>query len=267
LTVPTRQMLEVPGARLYYEVRGSGPVLLFVGHPMTSDGFAPIVPAFVDRYTVVTFDPRGFGRSTIENTDQDAEPDLLADDARHVLDQVSDAPAYVFGSSGGAITGLALVARHPERVRTLVAHDPPVALLLPEAEEARAAFQVMYDTYRASGIGPAWQAFMSFTSLAAPAPDANPVPPTPEMVATSQRFFEHGLLPIALYQPDISALQAGPARVIVGGGTTSRGQFAQRSAAALAERLGTPLLDFPGGHTGFASNPAEFAPILQRALA
>src|SRR5580698_2273084 len=104
---PTSHSLEVPGAQLYYEVQGSGPVFMLVGHPMGVSGFAEIAPLLAGDFTVVTYDPRGFARSSIENPDQDAEPDLLADDARRVLDAVGGEPAYVFGSSGGAVTGLA----------------------------------------------------------------------------------------------------------------------------------------------------------------
>src|SRR6516162_10622752 len=96
-------ILEVPGARLYYEVRGSGPVLMLVGHPMGASGFATIAPLLAETYTVVTYDPRGFGRSRIDDPDQDAEPDLLADDGRRVLEAVGEVPADVFGSSGGAV--------------------------------------------------------------------------------------------------------------------------------------------------------------------
>ena len=125
------------------------------------------------------------------------------------------------------MTGLALVARYPGHVQTLVAHEPPLALLLPDAEEARAGMHDIYDTYRDSGIGAAWQRFSAFTgiNMRPQGEDAAPQPPSAEAMATSERFFGHGLLPIALYQPDISALQAAPARVMVAGGTTSKGQF------------------------------------------
>jgi clorobiocin biosynthesis protein CloN7 len=95
---------------------------------------------------------------------------------------------------------------------------------------------------------------------------AEPQPPSAEAMATSERFFGHGLLPIALYRPDLSAVQAAPARVIVAGGTTSKGEFAQRTAVALAERLGSPLIDFPGGHGGFASDSKDFADVLRQLL-
>jgi clorobiocin biosynthesis protein CloN7 len=236
---------------------------MLIGHPMDSSGFATLVPLLVDAYTVVTYDPRGFGKSSIADRDQDAEPDLLADDVRRVLEAVSDQPAHVFGSSGGAVTGLALVALYADHVGTLVAHEPPLGLLLPDPEAVRTGFHGIYDTYRTAGAGAGWQQFGKFTGLEMPAAQQ---PPSPEMLATSERFFAHGLLPIALYQPDIAALQAAPTRVVAASGTTSRGQFAQRTAAAFADRLGTQLVTFPGGHVGFISDPTDFAAILRRTL-
>jgi clorobiocin biosynthesis protein CloN7 len=242
---------------------------MLVGHPMGASGFAAIAPLLAEDYTVVTYDPRGFALSTIDDPGQDAEPDLLADDVRRVLEAVGKGPAYVFGSSGGAVTGLALVTHYSGHVEALVAHEPPLALLLPDAEAVRAGIDDVYGTYRDSGIRAAWQSFSSLTGINTrpQGEDAAPPPSSAEAVATSERFFRHGLLPIALYQPDLAALKDAPVRVVVAGGTTSKGQFAQRTAVALAERLGTPLIDFPGGHGGFASDAKDFAGVLRRTLA
>jgi pimeloyl-ACP methyl ester carboxylesterase len=268
MSSPTSHSLNVPGARLYYEVQGSGPVLMLVGHPMGASGFTAIVPLLAEGYTVVTYDPRGFARSTIDDPDQDAEPDVLADDVRRVLEAVGNEPAYVFGSSGGAVTGLALAVHYRDHVRTLVAHEPPLALLLPETAEARAGMQDIYDTYRDSGARAAWQRFSTFTGMnMRPQGEEAPQPPSAEAVTTTERFFRHGLLPITFYQLDLSALQGAAVRVVVAGGRTSKGEFAQRTAQALAERLGNPLVDFPGGHAGFASDPKDFADVLRRTLA
>jgi clorobiocin biosynthesis protein CloN7 len=248
MSTPTSHSLDVPGAHLYYDVRGSGPVLMLVGHPMDASGFAAIAPLLAADYTVVTYDPRGFARSTIDDPGQDAEPELLADDVRRVLEAVGEGPAYVFGSSGGAVTGLALVAHYAGHVEALVAHEPPLALLLPDAEAARAGIDDIYDTYCASGDHDAWQRFGNFTGVAmgAQGEDAAAAqPPSAETMAMNHRFFRHGLLPIALYQPDLNALKDASVRVVVAGGTISKGQFAQRTAAALAERVGTPLIEFP----------------------
>lgn len=266
MSPPTSHWLDVPGARLYYEVQGSGPTLMLVGHPRGASGFATIAALLAETYTVVTYDPRGFARSRIDDPDQDAEPDLLADDVRRVLEAVGELPAFVFGSSGGAVTGLALVAHYPDHVRTLIAHEPPLALLLPEAEEARAALYEIYDTYRTSGIAAASERFSAFTGPAIrPSGEAaEQQPPPAEAVTMSERFFAHGLLPIGLYQPLLSALQAAPAQVMVGGGTASKGQFEHRTAVALADCIGASLIDFPGNHTGFVDEPEEFAAVLRR---
>jgi pimeloyl-ACP methyl ester carboxylesterase len=161
-----RYRLDVPGARLSYEVQGSGPVLMLIGHPMDSSGFGTIAALLADDHTVVTYDPRGFGQSTIEDPHQDADPDLIADDVHQVLNAVGHGPAQVFGSSGGAVTALALAARHPASVRTVVAHEPPLALFLPDAEEAEKGSRAIYATYQREGARAAWEQFAAFTGLA-----------------------------------------------------------------------------------------------------
>lgn len=269
LAPPASDTLEVPGARLYYEVRGSGPGLMLVGHPMGASGFAAIAALLAEDHTVVTYDPRGFGRSTIADPDQDAAPEVLADDVRRVLEVVGSLPAQMFGSSGGAVTGLALVAGHPGHVSALVAHEPPLALLVADAEKARSGLQEIYDTYRERGVAAAGERFSDFVvdmhmrpESAAPGEESPPA----DAVAAAERAFGHGLLPIVLYQPDLRALRAASTRIVVAGGITSRGEFPQCAAAALARRLGIPLLDFPGGHTGFLSEPDEYAALLRATL-
>jgi clorobiocin biosynthesis protein CloN7 len=119
---PTTHMLDVPGARLYFERRGSGPLLLLIGSPMDSGGFAPLASALADRYTVVTYDPRGIANSSREDTTEDVTPTQQAEDVHRLLSALGGGPADVFGSSGGAVVGLALVTAHPDQLRTLVAH-------------------------------------------------------------------------------------------------------------------------------------------------
>ena len=143
--------LDVPGARLFYERRGAGPLLLMLGSPMDSSGFAGLARALADRYTVVTYDPRGIGKSTREDATQDVTPEQQADDVHRLLSALGGEPAHVFGSSGGAVVGLALVTAHRGQVRTLVAHEPPVIELLPDREQVRAQIQDIYDIYRADG--------------------------------------------------------------------------------------------------------------------
>jgi pimeloyl-ACP methyl ester carboxylesterase len=118
--------LDVPGASIYYEVRGSGPLLALIAAPMGGSGFAALVELMAQHYTVVTYDPRGSEHTTVTDRTQITTPELLAEDVHRVLQTVSDEPAAILGSSGGAVTGLALVTAYPEQVSILVAHEPPL---------------------------------------------------------------------------------------------------------------------------------------------
>lgn len=270
---PVAQTLDVLGARLYHERRGAGPLLLMIGSPMDSTGLAGLARAFAGRYTVVTYDPRGIGKSTREDATQDVTPGQQADDVHRLLAALGGVPAYVFGSSGGAVVGLALVTAHPGQVRTLVAHEPPVVELLPGSAQLRAQIQDIYDTWRADGADAAMGKFLAHAGLGgAPgsAADAPRWEPSPEqlarMRATTDVFFAHLIRPTTRYRPDIEALRAAPARIVVAVGATSKGQLAHRSAVALADRLGTPVVEFPGDHGGFAALPEQCGRVLHQVL-
>jgi pimeloyl-ACP methyl ester carboxylesterase len=260
--------LDVPGARLYYEVRGSGPLLVIVGAPMPAADFAPLADALAVDHTVVTLDPRGMAHSVLDDPDQDSTPALRADDVVAVLDALDAGTADVFGSSGGAVTGLALVTRHPDRVRTLVAHEPPLLELLPEAAEQRAAVEDMIDTFHREGLGPAWVKFMvnaGFDLSRLPAPP--PGPPSEQALTDGARFFDHELRGTTRYLPDVRGLTAGPAQVIVGIGVESGDLVTDRTSRALAERLGTSPVMFPGDHGGFIGHAEAFADVLRKVIA
>jgi pimeloyl-ACP methyl ester carboxylesterase len=255
--------LGVPGARLHYEVRGSGPLLLVIGSPMPAAAFTPVAHALASDHTVVTYDPRGLAASTIDDPTQDATPDLRADDVAAIIEALDAGPADVFGSSGGAVTGLALVTRHPNRVGTLIAHEPPLTGLLPEAEQQRAAVDDIIATFHRDGPAAAWRKFMANAGFdldhdAGPPPGPEPsAAQLAEQVAEDTRFFDHELRLTVSYRPDIEALRA--ARVIIGIGVDSRRLLAYRTSHALAALIGVTPVDFPDGHTGFLSAPAAFA--------
>jgi clorobiocin biosynthesis protein CloN7 len=245
--------LDVPGARLYYERRGTGPLLLLIGSPMDSTGFAELASALAGQYTVVTYDPRGVGNSSRQDTGHDVMPEQQADDVHRLVSALGGEPADVFGSSGGAVVGLALVTAHPGQVRTLVAHEPPVIELLPDRVQVRAQIQDIYDTYQADGADKAMGKFLAHAGLdGAPgqAADAPRWELSPEqmarMRATTEVFLAHLIRPTTRYRPDIAALRAVPTRIVVAVGATSKGQLAHRSAVALADQLGTPVVKFPG---------------------
>lgn len=266
----TTHTLDVPGAHLRYEVRGTGPVLVITGAPMGAAHFAPLADALAHDYTVVTHDPRGISGSTLDDPEQDSTPELRADDIAAILDDLGAESAHVFGSSGGAVTGLALVARHPARVRTLVAHEPPVLGLLPDAEERLAETDDIVETFHREGLGPALAKFLATSGMDTDeegAPAAPPEEPSAQDLADGARFLAHELRGTARYMPDLPALTAGRTRVVIGIGATSGPLVTYRTSMELAGRLGTEPAEFPGGHGGFLEAPGEFAGVLRKVLA
>lgn len=281
----TTHRLDVPGGSLHYEVRGSGPLLLVVGQPMTSGAFAALAELLAEDLTVVTYDPRGLGQSTAEDPSLDVTPEVEADDLGLLVETLGRGPADVFGSSGGAVAGLALVTRRPGLVRTLVAHEPPVTELLAEAAHIRAAVDGVEDAYRAGGPGAGWGAFVSLVMHQGPVPEAGvqpatwpppgheapaddeaPAQPSAEQQAHDDLFFLRMLKPFTRYQPAVDALGSGQPRIVVGLGAASRDELAVRSAVALAEQLGTTPFPFPGEHAGFMGDPVGFAASLRQVL-
>jgi pimeloyl-ACP methyl ester carboxylesterase len=268
-------LLKVPGAQIYYEVQGAGPVLLMIsGGPTDAGIFAPLAAIVADRYTVVRYDPRGNSRSVLDGPAEDQVMDVHGDDAAQLLATFGSEPAFVLGSSGGGQIGLNLAARYPQCVKTLIAHEPPCMGLLPNAGEQRAFGEDVYSVYRASGAGPAMQRFMAAAGIAAGPQPQRTAPSTPEMAETFNRikgnadfFLAHGLMPIGSYIPDITTLREGPVRIVIGVAEASAGSMPYRTAVALAERLGIAPASFPGGHGGYNDDPASFAEKLHQVLA
>lgn len=270
---PSNRTLEVPGARLHYEVRGTGPLLLLTGSPMSAAEFAPLADVLAIEHTVVTHDPRGISGSPLDDPEQDSTPELRADDLAALLDALGAESADVFGSSGGAVTALALAARHPGRVRTLVAHEPPLLELLPDAAEHRAGVDDIVETFHREGPGVAWMKFMSMAGYdtgggAAPAaaPEESTEEPTEEILATSARFFGHELRDTTRYLPDVAALTAGATRVVISLGVESGHLLTYQASIVLAKLLGASPVEFPGEHVGFVDQPKEFAEVLRAVL-
>ncbi len=260
---------KVPGAQIYYEVQGAGPLLLMIpGGPADAGVFAGLASQLTSRFMTVRYDPRGNSRSVVDGPAQDQDMNQHADDAAALIAALGSEPAFVLGSSGGAQIGLNLAARHPERIRMLVAHEPPCLQLLPDAETYRRTTEEILETYRSAGVGPAMQKFAAMAGF------GQRKPPSPSMQQSIGRvqgnldfFVAHGVKPISYYTPDVGALKANNARVVIGLGAESEGQLAWRSAKELANRMGVEPVTFPGGHGGFEEQPGEFARKLEDVLA
>ena len=267
----TAGTLGVPGARLHYEVRGAGPLVVLVGAPMGADAFAPLAGLLAADHTVLTTDPRGVGRSPVDDPERDSTPELRADDLSRLIGHLGAGPAVALGSSGGAVTVLALAQAHPEQVSTVVAHEPPLSELLDDRDRLRAGTERIIATYLAEGSAAAWREFMAVGDIVVPEDDAHPAPPpaeepAPQAVADERHFFLHELRGTTTWQPDVAALRAVPTRVVVGIGEVSRGELCDRTSRALTAALGLEPTMFPGSHIGFLEDPVAFAARLREVL-
>lgn len=160
MTTISNATLSVPGADLYYEVRGTGPVLLISqsgeGDARRSEG---LVRQLEQTYTVITYDRRGLSRSTIHDTTEPVTVAKHADDVHRLLTALTDQPAHMLGCSMGAAIGLHLAVEHPEQLHTLIAHEPVTPWLLAAAERAHHLRELEHcqQVFRDSG----WQAALA----------------------------------------------------------------------------------------------------------
>ncbi|TCC11360.1 alpha/beta fold hydrolase [Kribbella soli] len=282
---PVTQTLDVPGATLTYDVRGDlaqRPVLLMIGSPMGASGFPTLASHFEDR-TVVTYDPRGVERSVRSGELGELSPDEHAADLAALIEHLDAGPVDIFASSGGAVNALALTARRPDLIHTLVAHEPPLAGILPDSEAALAAVADMYDTYQRDGMGAGMAKFITLVSFEGEIPADYTQQPAPDPAMFGLPVDDDGSRDDALlgqnlrgctsYRPDFDALGKAADRIVVGVGEESGNALAGRGGKAVAERLGLTPVMFPSGHGGFLGNeygqpgkPVEFAAKLREAL-
>lgn len=268
------EKLSVPGASLYYEVRGSGPVLLCIpGGPADAGVFRKLAEELAPDYTVVTYDPRGLSHSPLEGAfDDERAIEINAEDAHRLISAVTNGKANVLGSSGGAVISLELAKRYGDRIATLVPHETPCADVMPDPAKARREFMDITDTYKSEGLGAAFPKFAAHAGIRGgpPPQQGDPTPEQLEAMAMFQRnmdfWFGHTMRAIGLYQPDYPALKNASCRIVSGVGDESRGEPAHEGGVNLAKKLGGEVAVFAGGHGGFESHAAEFAKKLREVL-
>ena len=282
--------VQAPGARIAYDVRGDltgatadRPVLVMLGSPMDATGFTSLAGYFTDR-PVVTYDPRGVGRSRRTDEARESTPPSTPMTSAGLSRVSAPGRSILFATSGGAVNSLALVAAHPDLLATLVAHEPPLAAFLPDRDAVLAANRDIGETYRRSGFGPAMAKFLQLVMVHGPLPasyadqpDADPAEfglPTHDDGSRDDPLLGQNNRTCVPYEPDLAALTAAATRLVVVAGEESLRQLTGRAAASLAEALGVKLLIFPSHHGGFLGGefgqygqPERFAVRLREVLA
>lgn len=284
----TTHILDRPEADLAYDVHGplptadGRPPLVMIGQPMDAGGFGALASHLPDR-TVITYDPRGLGRSTRKDGRVDHVPEVQAADVHAVITAIDAGPVEMFASSGGAVTALALVAAYPDDVTTLVAHEPPLIPVLPDAGAAERARAGVRDAYEAKGSGAGMAAFIVMTSwqgeftddyFARPAADPAMFGlPAEDDGSRDDPLLSDRSWAVSSYRPDVDALAAAPTRVVIAVGEESEGTFTGRAAVSAAALLGRRATVFPshhggflGGEFGYAGQPEAFALKLREIL-
>ncbi|XVS66609.1 alpha/beta fold hydrolase [Actinosynnema sp. CA-299493] len=268
-TTATTDTLRVPDALLHYEVRGRGPLVVLAAAPMDARSFEPLADLLAADHTVLTTDPRGINRSEVDDPDADATPELRADDLARLIRHLDVGPAAVLGSSGGAVSVLALAQAHPELAHTVIAHEPPLDQLVDDREDLLRRTDEMVATYLSGDPLGAWRQFMAIADIDMPDEVVEHVfggERSPQDLADERFQYEHMLRPTVRWVPDLDVLRSASSRIVVGIGEDSGGELCERTSEALAKGLGVEPTRFPGGHVGFAEAPDRFAVRLREVL-
>ncbi|MEE1772338.1 alpha/beta hydrolase [Streptomyces sp. JV185] len=273
--------LKVPGATLYYEVRGEGPLLLMMPGGSADAGlYDRMAERLADGWRVAAFDPRGYSRSVLDGAPGDQRVAVHSEDAHRLIELLAPdgGPVSVFGSSSSAIVALDLLARHPERLHRVVAHEPPLVELMPDPERGRKLFAAVRESFREDGVGAAMTTMAEGLMdpeaepraggerRAAPEPSAREAEAFRRMRDNLPVFLEHVLCSFSGYAPDPAVLRRGAGRLVIGVGQDSRTLLTALPGARLADEVGAGLVEFPGGHTGCTEDPDAFAERLRAVL-
>ncbi len=182
---------------------------------------------------------------------------------------LADQPATVFGNSSGAIGAPEVLTRYPERVQTVVAHEPSAVSGLSDAAKWWAFFDRIYDSSRKHGIPTAMHQFVSMAVGKRRASGDRACDDTAgKRVHQGERCVldRTRVAPVSALELDLAALAALAGQLVLVGGRDAQDKVPYQSASALARQLGLTLVDVPGGHIGFMTSPAEFAAALIDAL-
>ncbi|WP_063038898.1 alpha/beta fold hydrolase [Nocardia grenadensis] len=266
--------LPVPGATLYYEIRGTGPLLLLLqGGDGNTARAADLAGRLATDYTVVVPDRRGLSGSALDDPAVPVTVATHADDIHRLLAALTDEPARIFGSSYGALIALTLAGDHPEQVHTLIAHDPATMGLLPAAARERAErdLAALDEVHRRDGALPALRKLAELVHADSSDREPGVAPPAPRDPGDLRDldFFLSRDLPeirsSALDAAHIAALAATPVHIVPAAGRGSREIWNYDCTRALATLLDSTVTEFPGGHS-LSTHPAAFTARLREVL-
>ncbi|WP_329415658.1 alpha/beta hydrolase [Streptomyces sp. NBC_00704] len=273
-TTATTGTLAVPGARLHFQMRGTGPLLLISqSGEGDADRSTDLVARLADSYAVVTYDRRGLSRSRLDDPERGVTLTEHADDVHHLLASLTDSPALMLGCSLGAVIGLHAATRHPGQIGVLIAHEPVAPRLLPDAERARHEHELgaLQDLYLRKGLGAALPEIARTLGIDPGNGDAEPdltaQPMNARRTANFDFFIRHDFTAVVHDTLDVAALRSTGTHIIPAAGrTTPRTVFDYHCATALAARLDRELQELPGGHNGNTSHPRAYATRIRELL-
>lgn len=259
-------VLEINGARIYHEVRGSGPSVFFIAGATGDCGhFQRVAQLLSDEFTVVTYDRRANSRSTHPDGWESTSTEEQSDDAAGLIEALGIAPAAIFGTSAGAIIGLDLLIRYPELMRGAILHEPPMIAGMANPEEVMGAIrQVVEAGMQRDGSRGGCETFFRF--VAGDEAFENLDPHLRErMLGNGEVFLSTEMGAFEPYQPDEAALTAveAPVRIMVG---PESAPFFAETARWLADRMNARLERLPGGHTPYFDRPDEMAETIRPLL-
>jgi pimeloyl-ACP methyl ester carboxylesterase len=280
-SVQTTGYLTVPGASLYYETYGTGPLLLFIsGANGDADIWRPLAQTLSSAtpYTVAIYDRRGFSRSYLSSTAAQNYTDRLSvdvNDVKRLTDHLSPKePATVLGTSSGAIVALQFLLTHPDNLKTLIAHEPPALSILPDADALQAAQRAVYATYRAVGVPASMLQFAYLqdpTFTPTPGGNAGFVIDTrrsPFSSGNLQYWFEREFLQYPLQEFDVEEFKHFKEKLVLANGNKTNVRGSQyRANLVIGEQVGLEVRYLAGEHVGYSGDTTgEFAKDLMGVL-
>jgi len=257
LTTVKDGVVEINGARIFYEIRGSGPpLLLIMGLTGDAGWVGPLAELLAEQFTVITYDRRGNSRSPRPEGWKSTSVAEQADDAAGLLSTLGFSPTIVFGNSLGAMILLELIVRHPQAVRGAIVHEPPFLSTFYHSRD-------LVDFWKAKvSKGGTRHALGAFTGMKE-FETINGLDPS-----LMKRAFDNGEVMFSLempviisYKPNLKVLKGSNVPVFVAAGEETA-MYLFCASRWLATQLGTDLHMFPGGHVGYVDQPKEFATAL-----